>query len=441
MKNLNIIQNKIKQKILPLAEQCINNFFDYGNLYYVGGCIRNDLINIMHKKNVPIKDIDLATNLEPNILKEILNKNGYKTIDTGIEHGTFTLLLPIGENTNKPIEIEITTFRKDVSTDGRRRTIQYSRTIEEDLERRDFTANAIAKNVKNDEIIDPFNGIKDIENMNLNFVLDTKNRIKEDNLRVLRYFRFIFQLEFNYDIETIEIIKKNFDISLLSNERIISELDKILLNLNKNNFHLLNILFDDKILFSNILIKELFNNFIEEKNNILKVKNKNKNVLYSFSNFDGKIFKKLHFSNNDIKEIEKYTFIKNFLKQNKNINEKLVRLFLFKNNINLETFENYNLSVNNKEILNIINYIKNNNKIYNQKNLNMNGNDVEAFFNNKIDIKDKKIIGEIIENSVEYVILNDSEKVDLNKKDLLLNNIKNMTSLFKNYEKSYLLMN
>lgn len=415
----NKITNTIKKDILPLVESLKNNFNDNGNLFYVGGYLRNNFINQIHNKNIKIKDIDLATNIEPDIFKELLNKKGYRTIDTGIEHGTFTLLLPL--DNDKYESIEITTFRKDVSTDGRKRTISFRRTIEEDLERRDFTVNAIAKNVRTDEILDPFNGINDIKNMNLKFVLNPKDRIKEDELRVLRYFRFIFQLNFNIDDEILEIIKNNFDINILSNERIKSELEKILLNINEKNFNILNILFDDKILFSNILLKELFDNFIKHKEQILKTKNKTFLNLSSFINIDKDILKKLKFSNLEIKEIEIYNIIKRNLSL---LGDKTnLKIFLFVNNIEIDMVKRFSIDNNNTKLLNTINEIELKKEVYSQKSLDINGNDIEHYITNVLKIKnfDKKIIGDFLKYSVKNVILNKSN----NKKEILLKDLNN----------------
>lgn len=412
------ITNTIKKDILPLVETLKNNFNDNGVLFYVGGYLRNNFINQIRNKNIKIKDIDLATNIEPDILKELLNKKGYRTIDTGIEHGTFTLLLPL--DNDKYEALEITTFRKDVATNGRKRTISYRRTIEEDLERRDFTVNAIAKNVRTDEILDPFNGINDIKNMNLKFVLNPKDRIKEDELRVLRYFRFIFQLNFNIDDEILEIIKNNFDINILSNERIKSELEKILLNINEKNFDILNILFDNKILFSNILLKELFDNFIKHKEQILKTKNKTFLNLSSFINIDKDILKKLKFSNVEIKEIEIFSTIRKNLSLL--VDKTNLKLFLFVNNIEIDMVKKFSID-NNIKLLNIINEIELKKEVYSQKSLDIDGNDIEYHITNVLKIKnfDKKIIGDFLKYSVKNVILNKSN----NKKEILLKDLNN----------------
>ncbi len=414
----NKITNTIKKDILPLVESLKNNFNDNGNLFYVGGYLRNNFINQIHNKNIKIKDIDLATNIEPDIFKELLNKKGYRTIDTGIEHGTFTLLLPL--DNDKYESIEITTFRKDVATNGRKRTISYRRTIEEDLERRDFTVNAIAKNVRTDEIIDIFDGINDIKKMDLKFVLNPKDRIKEDDLRVLRYFRFIFQLNFIIDDNLLEIIKDNFDINILSNERIKSELEKILLNINEKNFDILNILFDEKILFSNILLKELFDNFIEHKEEILKTKKKNFLNLSSFINIDKDILKKLKFSNLEIKEIEIFSTIRKNLSLL--VDKTNLKLFLFVNNIEIDMVKKFSID-NNIKLLNIINEIEIKKEVYSQKSLDINGTDIEHHITNVLKIKnfDKKIIGDFIKYCVKNVILNKSN----NKKDILLKDLNN----------------
>ena len=158
-------------------------------VYEVGGCVRDSLLGL------PIKDVDIASKLPPIDFKKLCNKLGYRTHDTGIEHGTITVII-------KGVPYEHTTFRKDVSCDGRNATIEYSETIEEDLSRRDFTINAIAR--LDGELIDPFDGQKDLENKILRTVGSAKERFQEDYLRIVRAARFISRLGFKADKALIQ---------------------------------------------------------------------------------------------------------------------------------------------------------------------------------------------------------------------------------------------
>ena len=117
-------------------------------VYIVGGYIRDHLLGI------PGKDIDIASDLRPQDFKNLCQSKGYKTFDTGIEHGTITVFI-------EGVAYEHTTFRKDVSCDGRNATISFSQTIEEDLSRRDFTINAMA--LLGDQLIDPYEGQNDLK--------------------------------------------------------------------------------------------------------------------------------------------------------------------------------------------------------------------------------------------------------------------------------------
>jgi len=196
---------------------------DKGNkLMFVGGCVRKLL-----KKEL-VNDIDIATNLSPDELKNILRENNINFIDTGITHGTITVVI------NK-IKFEITTLRKDVSTDGRHAHVEFISDWETDAKRRDFTINAIYSDLQG-EIYDPLGGSKDLKNGIVKFIGDPNERIKEDYLRILRYFRFYTQYsQHKHDIAIIQSIKKNLDgIKKISKERILDELFKIL---NLNNFY------------------------------------------------------------------------------------------------------------------------------------------------------------------------------------------------------------
>jgi len=196
---------------------------DKGNkLMFVGGCVRKLL-----KKGL-VNDVDIATNLSPDELKNILRENNINFIETGITHGTITVVI------NK-IKFEITTLRKDVSTDGRHANVEFISDWEEDAKRRDFTINAIYSDLKG-EIYDPLGGLKDLENKIVKFIGDPNERIREDYLRILRYFRFYTQYNnHQHDIKIVQAIKKGLNgIRKISKERIIDEFSKIL---NLKNFY------------------------------------------------------------------------------------------------------------------------------------------------------------------------------------------------------------
>lgn len=145
---------------------------------YVGGCVRNTLLG------APIGDIDIATTLTPDLVAAALKSAGIKAIPTGIEHGTITAVVD-GE------PFEVTTLRRDVSTDGRRASVAFTMDWALDAERRDFTLNSIYAD-RDGEIFDPTGrGVADAKAGAIVFVGDAKTRIAEDSLRILRFFRFL----------------------------------------------------------------------------------------------------------------------------------------------------------------------------------------------------------------------------------------------------------
>ena len=148
-----------------------------GNLRWVGGAVRDTLLGIA------VKDIDGATPLPPQDVIARAKKAGLRTVPTGIEHGTVTVLLPEGP-------VEVTTLRRDVSTDGRRATVEYAGDWSEDAARRDFTINALYADPATREIFDYHGGLADLAARRVRFIGDPHERIREDHLRILRYFRF-----------------------------------------------------------------------------------------------------------------------------------------------------------------------------------------------------------------------------------------------------------
>ena len=195
--------------------RAINSYSSESEIRYVGGCIRK----IINKEKVD--DIDLATNLEPKQVCEALKKNNIKYFESGTEHGTITA---IEDN----YIFEITTLRKDISTDGRHAKVEFSKDWKEDASRRDFTINSIYSD-KDGNLFDPFNGKQDLENGIVNFIGEADKRIKEDYLRILRYLRFFLNYsKQQHNSENIKKLKINISgILKLSKERLLDELKKI----------------------------------------------------------------------------------------------------------------------------------------------------------------------------------------------------------------------
>ena len=143
---------------------------------FVGGCVRNSLLH------EPVSDLDLATDATPENVTDIAKTAGFKVVPTGIDHGTVTVIAG-------GIVHEITTFRRDVETDGRRATVAFSSDLAEDAARRDFTMNALYAEPSG-EVVDPLNGLPDLIARHVRFVGDPEQCIREDYLRILRFFRF-----------------------------------------------------------------------------------------------------------------------------------------------------------------------------------------------------------------------------------------------------------
>ncbi len=148
-----------------------------GAMRYVGGAVRDTLLEIA------VKDIDVATVLPPDAVIARLDAAGIRSVPTGIAHGTVTAILPHGP-------VEITTLRHDVATDGRRATVAFATDWREDASRRDFTINALYADPASGEIFDYFGGLADLADRRVRFIGDARKRIREDHLRILRYFRF-----------------------------------------------------------------------------------------------------------------------------------------------------------------------------------------------------------------------------------------------------------
>ena len=217
--NLNYISHSVanltKQTPANKIFEALNTYSDNSEVRYVGGCIRKII-----KKEV-VDDIDLATNLKPSEVCDALKKKNINFYETGLEHGTITAIID-------EYKYEITSLRKDVTTDGRHANVEFSLDWKEDAARRDFSINSIYSDKKGN-LFDPYDGKKDLENGIINFIGNAEDRIKEDYLRILRYIRFFLNYSNqSHNPEIIKIIKRNIEgVSKLSSERLIDELKKL----------------------------------------------------------------------------------------------------------------------------------------------------------------------------------------------------------------------
>ncbi|MCB2119200.1 MAG: CCA tRNA nucleotidyltransferase [Rhodobacteraceae bacterium] len=159
------------------VQQVLHMLTDAGHqAFLVGGCVRNALLG------QPVADIDISTDAMPERVVALAGATGLKAVPTGIEHGTITVVA-------EGVGHEITTFRRDVETDGRRAVVAFSTRIEDDAARRDFTMNALYADATG-AVVDPMGGLADLWARRVRFVGDADERIREDLLRILRFFRF-----------------------------------------------------------------------------------------------------------------------------------------------------------------------------------------------------------------------------------------------------------
>jgi poly(A) polymerase len=184
---------------------------------YVGGAVRDQLLNIA------VSDFDLATRLKPEEVVERLEAAKIRAVPTGIDHGTVTAV-----SSGHPFEV--TSLRRDVSTDGRRATVAFTDDWQEDAARRDFTINALSADPITGEVHDYFGGKEDLLARRVRFIGDPLERIAEDHLRILRFFRFHARFgQGEPDAEALEACTKRAnDLMALSRERIADELLKLL---------------------------------------------------------------------------------------------------------------------------------------------------------------------------------------------------------------------
>ena len=214
--------NPVEQIDLPQAMQAqaakvIFSLLGRGNVYFVGGCVRNAVID------QEVTDLDMATIFRPEDTMQKLEQGGVRVVPTGIDHGTVTAVID-------ETPIEITTLRKDVETDGRRALVAFSKDWKEDSQRRDFTMNTLLADDQG-QVFDPLGvGLSDLKAGQVVFVGEPSARIAEDHLRILRFFRFhALYGQGGADPQALkacaEAAPKVLD---LSKERITQELFKIL---------------------------------------------------------------------------------------------------------------------------------------------------------------------------------------------------------------------
>ena len=188
-----------------------------GTARFVGGAVRDLLLDEEHA------DLDLATSLSPAEVVRRLEAAGIKAIPTGIEHGTVTAV-------SSGTVVEVTTLRSDVSTDGRRATVAFTGDWQADAGRRDFTINALYADPFSGELFDYYGGIDDLKSRTVRFIGEPLQRIAEDHLRILRYFRFHARYgQGEPDPAAIAACcARSNDLMALSRERIADELLKLL---------------------------------------------------------------------------------------------------------------------------------------------------------------------------------------------------------------------
>ena len=332
----------ISQNLINLTTQtpakrifeALNTYSESSEVRYVGGCVRKVI------KKETVDDIDLATNLVPSEVCDALKKQNINFYETGIQHGTITAIID-------DHKYEITSLRKDVSTDGRHAKVEFSSDWKEDAARRDFSINSIYSD-KDGNLFDPYNGKKDLESGNINFIGDSENRIKEDYLRILRYVRFFINYSNqSHDLNIIKKIKKNIGgVSKLSSERLLDEFKK----LTRSNAFLK--IFNDKISL------ELIEIIFPQLKNLENFKKLNSHAIDNLAKIDFIFLLSLLIvdgSDNTDYFLYKFNISKKDQKRLKSID------FFYKENVSIKNFNEKNFNkifyYNGKQtVIDIINY-------------------------------------------------------------------------------------
>ena len=405
----------MKINLPPKVEYIINKIYENNyEAYIVGGCVRDAILGLKPH------DYDITTSAPPDAIIDIFK--GFRCIETGIQHGTVSIVI------EKDI-YEITTYRIEGEYKDHRRpeSVDFTNKLEEDLKRRDFTINAMAYNEK-EGLIDLFGGKEDIESRVIRTVGNPYDRFNEDGLRMIRAIRFSSKLDFQIEEDTLKAIYDNANIIKdISLERITDEFSKIILSDNPENIIYL---FKTKILkYLNVSNEENEHKLLKlyKRINILKKIDKNlvkRLVVLDYLMEDLQINTKsfcttLIYSKKIIKNHD------TILELLKNVKIERLDKFMIKkilNKIDKNLFEEY-LDIsrviykdekNFIKIIDILKEIEENNECYNIKNLKVNGKDIMS-----LGYKNKEI-GEILTYLLEEVIKNPK----INQKELLMEKIK-----------------
>ena len=305
---------------------------------FVGGCVRKYL------SNEKIDDIDVATILTTDQIKQKFQETNLKVIDTGLKHGTVTLV----SNNHK---VEITTLRKDTKTDGRHADVEYTDDWKQDSERRDFTINAIYLDI-NGKIFDPQMGKNDLKNNNVKFIGDPQKRIEEDYLRIIRFVRFKIMYDLKVETTTSNAIKQNLDgIKKISKERILIELLKIL---DLKNFLKINHSSNLKEIFKMIFPEFLYLDRLDRLQKVYKQSEHNRDILLGVLLIDEKdnheyFLHKYNVSNKIKNMLEKFSKNLIKLKSDKHFFEKdLIKNVYLDGKNHLIALNLINFSINSK---------------------------------------------------------------------------------------------
>ncbi len=390
---------KLKEDILYILNIINENDFE---AFVVGGCVRDYLMGIQPK------DYDITTSAKPENIKNIFNK----TVDTGIKHGTVTVVL------NKE-NYEVTTYRIDGEYENNRKPkdVIFTEDIVKDLERRDFTINAIAYN-ETKGFIDPFLGKEDIKSKLIRGVGIAQIRFQEDALRMFRALRFSVQLGFNIEENTYNaILLENKLVKSLSVERVREEFTKILIGEYLENFKLI---LDTKLLY---YYKEDFHiyllNNLHDLLNLLEKSKKDYIIRYSIllirmgEDEVKALLKFFKFDNSSIKKI--YEIIKCFKEVNYDSDDVYIRNLLSKYSFEILNYVVYiKETCFNENYTDIKKYIietKKNKYPLSIKDLKINGNDLKD-----IGIVDGLQIGITLKLMLDKVL----KEPNLNNKETLI---------------------
>ncbi len=309
---------------------------------FVGGCVRKYL---SHEE---IDDIDIATILTTDQIKEKFKDTNLKVIDTGVKHGTVTIV-------SEKYKVELTTLRKDIETDGRHAEVEFTDDWKQDSERRDFTINAIYMDT-NGKLFDPQMGTIDLKNKNIKFIGDPQKRIEEDYLRIIRFIRFKIMYDIVVEPTTSDAIKQNLDgIKKISKERILIELFKIL---GLKNFLRINQSSNLREIFSKIFPEFLYLKRLERLKKVYQYSEVNVDILLAVMLIDEKdnheyFIHKYNTSNKVKGTLEKFNRNLIKLKNDKEFFEKnLIRNAYINGKNHMIALNLINFSINSKEKIN-----------------------------------------------------------------------------------------